>query len=176
MQALSTPLRRLLETGGGTEHWALLEESADRGETFRERKWAVVAAHGVAGTRAVDFLLGRMASPDPRVRFYAVEGLAWVRGAERTRALEGVLRGLDDVDPAVRAIAATVLAVVAKEPPRAEAVLDRLRRETDAKAAGAMATAVLRMDPGGGAVRVRAATAAASEEVRRAAEEALAGG
>jgi len=157
MKDLAMPLFRLLEAGGPAEHLLVLEESAERGETTAERKWAVIAAHRLGQAPAVDFLLARARSPHPEVRFYGVEGLAWVKGEERDRAVEGVVAGLEDPEPTVRGIAATSLGLIVADPARAEAILSRLGRETDPGAAEAMARAVLRLDPVNGKERVRAA-------------------
>lgn len=157
MKELAMPMFRLLDAGGPAEHLLVLEESAEGGETAAERKWAVIAAHRLGQSPAVDFLLARARSPHVEVRFYGVEGLAWVRGEERDRAVEGVVAGLEDPDPSVRGIAATSLGLIVADPARAEAILGRLARETDPGAAEAMTRAVLRLDPANGKDRVRAA-------------------
>jgi HEAT repeat protein len=157
MKELAMPLFRLLDAGGPEEHLLVLEESAERGETAAERKWAVIAAHRLGRAPAVDFLLARTRSPHPEVRFYGVEGLAWVKGEERARAVEGVVAGLEDPEPPVRGIAALSLGLIVADPARAEAILERLGRETDPGAAEAMKQAVLRLDPVNGRDRVRAA-------------------
>jgi hypothetical protein len=157
MRRLAVPLFHLLEAGGSTEHLVTLEESAERGETAAERKWAMIATHRLGQPAVVDFLLARARSPHVEVRFYAVEGLAWVRGAEGPRAVEGVAGGLEDPDPMVRRIAAVSLGTIVGDPARAEAILAALGREIDAGAAAAMEGAVLRLDPERGRDRVAAA-------------------
>ncbi len=175
MKALRDPMRRLLETGGSMEHLLILEESAERGETPAERRWAVIATHTLWQPEAVDFLLARARSPHVEVRFYAVEGLAWVRGDDQARAMEGVIRGLEDGDAGVRGIAAASLGAIAADPDRAVAILDRLDRETDPDAARAMARAVLRLDRERGRERLEVAAASAAPEVRAAVSGILAG-
>ncbi len=156
MKALALPLFRLLDAGGSTEHLSVLEESAERGESGSERRWAVIATHRLRRPEAVDFLLARARSPHAEVRFYAVEGLAWVRGEEARRAVEGVVQGMEDPDPGVRGIAALSLGAIVADPDRAGAILDRLARETDDGAAKAMALAVETLDPKEGKARVAA--------------------
>lgn len=158
MVRLSMPLHRLLATGGGLEHLSLLEESAERGETAEERRRAVIATHTLWQPQVVDFLLARTRSPHADVRFYAVEGLAWVRGAEETRAIDAVEAALEDADADVRSAAATSLAVVVADPARADAILRRLARETDPGAGRSLEAAVRRLDPANGADRVKVAT------------------
>jgi len=175
MRALLGPVRRLLEAGGAAENLAVLEESAERGASAAERRWAVIATHTVSRSDVVDFLLARAASPHPEVRFYAVEGLAWVRGDDRPRAVEGVVRGLEDADPTVREIAAISLGTLVADPANAEAILARLSREDSPRAAQGMAVAVLRLDSTRGRDRVAAAAEGCPSEVREAVTEALSG-
>ena len=169
------PMFRLLAAGGSTEHLLVLEEAAERGETGVERKWAVIATHRLPQAPVVDFLLARARSPHREVRLYAVEGLAWVRGEEKERAVEGVVRGLEDDDASVRGIAAVSLGVIVAEPARAEEILARLGRETDPVAAREMAAAVLQLDPAGGKERVRRSLETVPAEVRAAVEKSLSG-
>ena len=157
MDELTGPMFRLLAAGGSPENLVLLEESAERGETTEERSRAVIAAHRVERAEVVDYLLARTRSPNEDVRFYAVEGLAWVRGAERARALEGVAIGLQDSLPRIRAVAAMSLGSIAGDPRMADALLARIPVEPDPKVLASMERAVRDRDPKNGAERVKAA-------------------
>lgn len=173
MKDLSVPMFHLLETGGSMENLLVLEESAERGETAEERRLAVITAHRLWQAPVVDFLQARAQSPHREVRLFAVEGLAWVRGAEADRAREGLIRGLTDPDPGVRGMAATSIGVIVADPSLAETILENLGRETDRMAAMSMALAILELDPAQGKARVERAMAGVSEEVRAAVQKAL---
>lgn len=146
MRDLRDPMRRLLETGGSMDYLRPLEEAAERGETAAERGSAMIATHTLWQPEVVDFLLARARSPHPEVRLYAVEGLAWVRGAEAARASEGVLAGIEDADPKVRAMAAASIAVIERRADRAAAIRDRIAREEDPGARKSMEEALRRLE------------------------------
>jgi hypothetical protein len=77
--------------------------------------------------------------------------------------------GLEDPAPAMRAAAAEGAA----DPVRLPALASRLGRERDPGVIRALVRAILRLDPAGGADRVRSAVAASPGEARAAALEAL---
>jgi len=173
LEKMMGPLNRFMATGGGFEHLALLGESAEHGETRAERKSAVITTHTLWQPEVIDWLEERAKSPHDEVRFYAVEGFAWTEGEERPRALENLVRGLEDRSYRVRAIAATCLGTVVADPARIPDLLTRLGREEDPRVVRTIVQAVLRLDPAGGADRVRSAAPGASGEAWAAAEEAL---
>jgi hypothetical protein len=150
LRQISVPLHAFLGAGGEARHLPYLAEVAENAATAKERKEALIAVHALSRTEVVDYLLDRTRSPHPDVRFYAYEGLCWVRGRERDRALEGALRGLEDPDGDVRGITAAGIALIAKDERKRGAIVDRLRRETDGWVAATMANAVLKGDPVGG--------------------------
>ena len=176
LQRMSVHLRHWLACGGGFEHLGLLAESAENGATIAERKRAVIAVHTLWQPEIVDFLEARAASPHPEVRFYAVEGFAWVTGEERPRALANLLRGLEDPDGEVRAVAALSLGMVVADPAHAPALVGRLVREEDPGAARTIVRAVLDLDPEGGEELVRSAAPGASSEIWAIVEAELARG
>jgi hypothetical protein len=156
MAALHMPLGRLLAVGGSAEHYRVLEEAAERGETSRERKAAMIAVHTLWQAPAVDFLLARLRSPHPEVRLYAAEGLAWVRGDEEARARQGVRDAIEDADAGVRRMAAHCFAVLVADPVEVDLLLERMLREGEASVAISIDAAVRILDPGTGTKRVDA--------------------
>lgn len=174
LRRLMRPLREFMACGGGLDLLGLLGESAENGATRDERKCAVIATHTLWQAEVVDWLEERAKSPHDEVRFYAVEGFAWTEGEERPRALENLVRGLEDPAFGVRAIAATSLGLVVADPGNIPALVARLGREEDPRVVRALVGAVLRLDPAGGAARARSAAPGASGEAWAAAEEELA--
>jgi hypothetical protein len=69
-----------------------------------------------------------------------------VAGAEKARAVEAAVAGLEDEDPGVRAVTALSLATIVGDPALAPRLRDRLLRETDPKTAEAMRTAAERLE------------------------------
>ncbi|HEU4395218.1 MAG TPA: HEAT repeat domain-containing protein [Planctomycetota bacterium] len=165
LKRMSVHLRLYLGCGGSLEYLGLLAESAESGATHDERKRAVIAVHTLWQPEIVDFLEARAASPHREVRFYAVEGFAWVTGDERPRALANLVRGLEDPDGGVRAVAALSLGMVVADPAHAPALVGRLVREEDPGAARTIVRAVLELDPEGGEALVRTAAPGASSEI-----------
>lgn len=176
LQRMSVHLRHYLGCGGSLEYLDLLKESAENGATHDERKRAVIAVHTLWQPEVVDFLEARAASPHREVRFYAVEGFAWVTGDERPRALVNLVRGLEDPDGGVRAVAALSLGMVVADPAHAPALVGRLVREEDPGAARTIVRAVLELDPEGGEALVRTAAPGASSQVWEIVEAELARG
>jgi hypothetical protein len=174
LQRMSIHLKVYLACGGSLEYLDLLAESAENGATPDERQRAVICVHTLWQPQVVDFLEARARSERREVRFYAVEGFAWVSGDERPRAIANLVRGLEDADAGVRGIAAVSLAVVVADPAHVPALVGRLVREEDPRAARAIARSVLELDPAGGAAAVRTAAPGASAETWAAVEEELA--
>ena len=167
MEEISPIFRSYGAAGGDLEPLAFLERVARGGAARRERNCAVIAVHTLWQREVVDYLLRMAELPDESVRFYAVEGLAWVTGEERPRAVERLVTGMDDAVANIRGSAALALAIVVGDAAHVPDILSRLARESDPATAKHMAFAILKLDPGGGRARIGTAMESAPEENRR---------
>jgi hypothetical protein len=121
-----------------------------------QRRFAVIALHGVGHAAVVDLIEGLIHDEHPEVRFYAAEALPWVTGAQRDRALRLLAAQLEHDDAEVRKIVALSLGVVIGDPVHADAMLRRLSVETRDEVIEALVFGVRRLLGPQGDARLRA--------------------
>jgi HEAT repeat protein len=121
-----------------------------------QRRYAVIALHGVGRPEVVDLLEELIQDPHAEVRFYAAEALPWVTGAQRDRARRLLAAQLEHDDAEVRRIVALSLGVVVGDPAHAEAMLLRLSAETQDEVLEALVFGVRRLLGPGAEARIRA--------------------
>jgi len=128
-----------------------------------ERETAVPDGDGFG---VFDLLLRLLDHADPKVRAGAVRGLANVPDASRPRALEALVRGLEDDASTVRWTTAVQIEYAIADPACDTVLLARIGRETHPLAMEAMVTAVLSLQLEDGARRVAAAVRDAPPAIR----------
>lgn len=126
---LATRHRLYVDETGDVQFVDFIYNVAAASPSARERSDASIALHTLSHPRVVDALIRLIDSAHSKSRFYAAEGLAWVRGDERDRALKSLRAAIHHADPAVRGIAALSLAVVARDADAVPHMIERLRSE-----------------------------------------------
>jgi RNA polymerase sigma-70 factor (ECF subfamily) len=154
---------KYLEATHDTAFLPFLEEVIRSSTVADERARAVPDGDSFG---VFDLLLRLLNHPDPKVRAGAVRGLASVPDASRPRALEALVRGLEDDASTVRWTTAVQLEYTIADPAYAAVLLARIGRETHPLAMDAMVTAVLSLQPEDGADRVRAVVQDAPPAIR----------
>ena len=144
------------ETTGDLQFLPFLRDVIATSESAEQRKYAVIALHGVGHPEVVDLLADLVHAQHAEVRFYAAEALPWVTGAQRDRARRLLAEQLDHTDPEVRRIVALALGVVIGDPAHGEAMLRRLTVETHEEVLEALVFGVRRLLPRDGDARIRA--------------------
>ena len=140
-----------------------LEEVIRSSPVADERETAVPDGDGFG---VFDLLLRLLDHADPKVRAGAVRGLANVPDASRPRALEALVRGLEDDASTVRWTTAVQIEYAIADPACDTVLLARIGRETHPLAMEAMVTAVLSLQLEDGARRVAAAVRDAPPAIR----------
>lgn len=156
-QALSkftAPHQLYVRYGGGLENLEFLRRVVSTDSSPQVRQLAVIACHSLSAAEVVDVLIEWLASPHEEVRFYAAEGLAWVRGSEFRRAHAAMVGMLGDSDVDVRQITALSLGLVTKRAEDVPALLRRLEVESDPSVISAIDRSVVALDPARGQARL----------------------
>jgi hypothetical protein len=132
--------------GGGLENLDFLKGIVAKEQSAELRRLAVIACHSLSRKEIVDALIDWQHSSHKEVRYYAAEGLAWVRGAESARAHGAMVAMLDDEEASVRTVTAVALAIVVKDPGDVPALSTRLTREVDPVVIEALKNAIQRLE------------------------------
>ncbi|MHC4493304.1 MAG: sigma-70 family RNA polymerase sigma factor [Planctomycetota bacterium] len=114
----------------------------------------------------IDLLLRLTGHSDPMVRAGAMRSLAHVEDASRGRALEALVRGLEDGASVVRWTTALQLEYAVADPAHAAVLLARLPRETHPLAMESMVRAIVSLQPDDGIHRVEAVVLDAPPAIR----------
>ena len=135
-----------LEKRGDASFAPAFMQIAETASTSVERREAIIALHGLSAESVVDWYIRSANHPDPQVRFYAVEGLAWVReGPAVPRARSALRDALSHEDSRVRGIAVACMAAVTKDPAEIPALEAAQRAETDPDVRRGIETALRRL-------------------------------
>ena len=146
IREISDQFRMVVMATGVVARLEFLEDVALHSTSNFERSRAVIACHQLGTPEVVSFLQRMMDAPNTTVRSCAVEGMAWVRGAEVPRARKLLVGGLKHRDAGVRASAALSIAAV-RDKTLFDDLVTAITRESDPDAAESLIVACEKLDP-----------------------------